>query len=264
MSSPNVPPAKPLPVITGENQPFWDACKAGELRMQQCTECRHVRYPIVVTMDDDLQHPPTEIIHLLDALTDKQDVVYGVPETMQHTFLRSLASRAMKIALQNAMGADTARNISAFRAFRTQIREAFADYKNPFVSLDVLLTWGTTRFTAIKVIHEPRRLGQSNYTVWKLFTHAANMVTGFSALPLQLATYIGFFFSLFGIGVLFLVIARFFFVGDPVPGFPFLAAIIALFSGAQMFALGIIGEYLGRMHGRLLDKPSYAIRESKG
>ena len=46
MSSPNVPPAKPLPVITGENQPFWDACKAGELRMQQCTECRHVRYPI--------------------------------------------------------------------------------------------------------------------------------------------------------------------------------------------------------------------------
>ena len=224
---------------------------------------RRARHPVVITMDDDLQHPPSEIARLLECLDEAHDVVYGVPAAMKHSFLRSLASRVTKVALQNAMGATTARNISAFRAFRTHLRESFADYKNPFVSLDVLLTWGTTKFGAVRVRHEPRRIGTSNYTVWKLLTHAANMITGFSALPLQLATYIGFFFTLFGIAVFLLVVVRYLWSGDPVPGFPFLASIVAVFSGAQMFALGIIGEYLGRMHGRLLDKPSYAVRETK-
>jgi len=77
---------------------------------------------------------------------------------------RNLASRLTKLVLQRAMGAETARKISAFRAFRTKVRDAFADYRGSFVSIDVLLTWGTARFAAIPVRHEPRRLGQSNYT----------------------------------------------------------------------------------------------------
>lgn len=221
---------------------------------------RCARYDVIVTMDDDLQHPPAEIAPLLDKLDEGFDVVYGTPQAMQHEYLRSLASRVTKVALQSAMGAETARNISAFRAFRTHLREAFSHYQNPFVSLDVLLTWGSAKFVGVPVRHEPRRVGQSNYTLWKLLVHAANMITGFSALPLQLATYIGFFFTLFGIGVLAFVFIRYLVSGSPVPGFTFVASIIAVFSGAQMFALGIIGEYLGRMHGRLLDKPAYAIR----
>lgn len=224
---------------------------------------RAASFAVVVTMDDDLQHPPAEIPKLLAALDEGCHVVYGVPETMQHSFLRSIASRVTKMALQSAMGAETARNISAFRAFRTELREAFARYHNPFVSLDVLLTWGTSRFGSVVVRHEPRRIGESTYTLRKLLTHAANMITGFSALPLHLATYTGFFFTVFGVAVFVVVVLRYLVVGDPVPGFPFLASIIAVFSGAQMFALGIIGEYLGRMHGRLLDKPAYAIRETR-
>jgi undecaprenyl-phosphate 4-deoxy-4-formamido-L-arabinose transferase len=94
----------------------------------------------------------------------------------------------------------------------------------------------------------------------KLITHALNMVTGFSTLPLQLASLIGFAFTLLGFGVLAFVVARYLIHGGSVPGFPFLASIIAIFSGAQLFALGIIGEYLARAHFRLMDKPAYSIR----
>ena len=106
------------------------------------------------------------------------------------------------------MGAETARKVSAFRAFRTQIRDAFGNYRAPYVSIDVLLTWGTTRFAAIPVRHEARQVGASNYTLRRLLTHALNMVTGFSTLPLQLASLIGFAFTLFGVLVLAYVVGR--------------------------------------------------------
>jgi len=163
--------------------------------------------------------------------------------------------------LQSAMGSETARVVSAWRVFRTQLRDAFADYHGPFVSVDVLLTWGTTNFGSVRVRYDPRTIGKSNYNFRKLVRHAMNMMTGFSVLPLQLASIIGFFFTLFGIGVLVYVLGRYFISGTSVAGFPFLASIIAIFSGAQLFALGIIGEYLARMHFRTMDKPTYTIRE---
>lgn len=219
------------------------------------------QHEIIVTMDDDLQHPPSEIHKLLDKLAEGYDVIYGTPHHEQHGLWRDAASQVTKLALQSSMGAETARSVSAFRAFRSQVCDAFADYQGPFVSIDVLLTWGTTRFAAIPVRHEPRLVGVSNYTFRKLVTHALNMMTGFSVLPLQLASLSGFAFTLFGFGVLVYVIGRYLIEGGSVPGFPFLASIIAIFSGAQLFALGIIGEYLARMHFRMMDKPTYAVRE---
>jgi len=222
---------------------------------------RAARFDIVVTMDDDLQHPPEDLPKLLAKMEEGFDVVYGTPEKEQHGLLRDIASMITKIALQSAMGAETARVVSAWRLFRTQLRDAFADYHGPFVSIDVLLTWGTTKFGSVRVSHNPRSIGNSNYNFRKLVRHAMNMMTGFSVLPLQLASVIGFFFTLFGIGVLVYVLGRYFITGTSVAGFPFLASIIAIFSGAQLFALGIIGEYLARMHFRTMDKPTYTIRE---
>jgi glycosyltransferase involved in cell wall biosynthesis len=222
---------------------------------------RAVRNDIIVTMDDDLQHPPAEIAKLLTKLDEGYDVVYGKPEHEQHTFLRNLASQITKLALENAMGADTARSISAFRAFRTPVRDAFMHYDGPYVNIDVLLTWGTTRFTAIPVRHEPRRLGVSNYTLQKLITHSFNMITGFSTLPLQIASLLGFLLTIFGILILVYVLGRYIIEGGTLfPGFPFLASVIAIFSGTQMFIMGIIGEYLARMYFRTMDKPSYVVR----
>jgi undecaprenyl-phosphate 4-deoxy-4-formamido-L-arabinose transferase len=211
-------------------------------------------------MDDDLQHPPTEITKLIAKLEEGYDVVYGSPAQQQHGLWRDLASQITKLALQGSMGVEIARKVSAFRVFRTEVRRAFADYHSPFVSIDVLLTWGTTRFAAVSVAHNLRKYGASNYTFRKLVTHAVNMITGFSILPLQVASLTGFVFTLFGILVFIYVVGRYLLQGTPVPGFPFLASIIAIFSGAQLFALGIIGEYLARVHFRTMDRPVYTVR----
>ncbi len=87
------------------------------------------------------------------------------------------------------------------------------------------------------------------------------MITGFSIIPLQIASWAGFTFALFGLIVLLYVVGRYLIQGGSVPGFPFLASTIAIFSGVQLFALGIIGEYLARMHFRLLDRPPYVVSE---
>jgi glycosyltransferase involved in cell wall biosynthesis len=221
---------------------------------------RQARYDLVVTMDDDLQNPPEEIPRLLARFQEGYDVVYGTPRLERHSFWRSLASQVTKLALKGVMGVETARKVSAFRLFRTQIREAFTDLLGPSVNIDVLLTWGTNRFTSIPVDHEERTLGVSNYAVGMLIRHALNMLTGFTTLPLQLASITGFVFFIFGFLVLVYVIGRYFLQGTSVPGFPFLASIIAIFSGAQLFALGIIGEYLARMYSRVMNRPSFAIR----
>jgi glycosyltransferase involved in cell wall biosynthesis len=221
---------------------------------------RAAKYEVIVTMDDDLQHPPEEISKLLGKLIEGYDVVYGVPHKRQHGLWRNIGSEVTKLVLQRAMGAEIGRNVSAFRAFRAQVREAFSNYQGPFVSIDVLLTWGASRFAAIPVSHHPRRTGESNYTFRKLVLNALDLMTGFSTMPLQLAGLIGFAFTIFGVGVLGFVVGRYLIQGGSVPGFPFLASIIAIFSGAQLFALGVIGEYLARMHFRMMERPPYVIQ----
>ena len=223
---------------------------------------RAATFDTIATIDDDLQNPPEEIGRLLAELETGYDVVYGTPEREQHGLWRDAASIVTKFVLQQAMGAKNARNVTAFKVFRTQLRQAFSQYRSPHVSIDVLLTWGTQRFSAITVRHDPRVMGQSNFTFRKLAHHAINMVTGFSVIPLQIASLIGFAFSIFGFAALAYVLLDFFFRGDPVPGFPFLAAIVAIFSGAQMFALGIIGEYLARIHLRSMERQPYTVRRS--
>jgi len=225
---------------------------------------RAARHEIVVTMDDDLQHPPEEIPQLLAGLAQGQvDVVYGRPEREQHGFWRNLASRATKLAMEQMIGASNARDISSFRAFRTHLREGFANFQSPFVSIDVLLTWSTARTTAIDVRRDARKIGKSNYTTWKLVVGTINVVTAFSTVPLRLATLLGFFMALLGSGILVFVLGNDVLHGS-VPGFPFLACIITIFAGAQLLALGVIGEYLSRMFMRSMGSPIYAVKEAIG
>jgi undecaprenyl-phosphate 4-deoxy-4-formamido-L-arabinose transferase len=225
---------------------------------------RAARFDVILTMDDDLQHPASEIAAMLRALTPEVDVVYGTPGQQQHGLLRNLASSLTKAALSGAMGAATARDVSAFRVFRARLREGFANYASPAVSIDVLLTWATTRFTSIKVRHAPRTAGVSGYTVGKLIRHAIDLMTGFSTMPLKVASLIGFVFVAFGGVILLVVLANYLVRPDTVPGFAFLASIITIFAGAQLFALGVIGEYLARMHFRSMDRPTYLVGEATG
>ncbi len=224
---------------------------------------RAANFETIVTMDDDLQHPVDKVPSLIELLSEGYDVAYGTPQRQRHSLLRNLASILTKWVLQGAMGAETARSISAFRAFRASLRDSFANYDGPLVNIDVLLTWGTTRFIAIPTPHAPRTLGKSNYSFGKLITHTFNLVTGFSTLPLRFASAIGLLLTLFGFIILtYILLSQILTYQFEVPGFTFIVSLISIFAGAQMFTLGIIGEYLARMHLRIMDKPAYIVRQS--
>jgi glycosyltransferase involved in cell wall biosynthesis len=221
---------------------------------------RSARYTVVVTLDDDLQHPPEEIPRLLAALTGDVDVVYATAAKTRQPLLRSTASLITRIMLQRMMGIEEARHVSAFRAFRTRVRGAFEEFSLPEFSLDVLLSWGTQRFTAITVEHHPRKHGTSNYTTRSLLRHSINMVIGSTAAPLRVASVLGFTMFGLGIGLLAYVLANYVIRGSPVPGFAFIAASVAVLGGVQLFVLGVIGEYLAKVFQRSMGKPPYAVR----
>lgn len=223
---------------------------------------REAKHELIVTIDDDLQNPPEEIPTLLGELNKGYDVVYGSPQTdVHHNILRQLSSWIIRLVLQGAMGREVTQNISSFRMFHTQLRDGFGNYESNFVSIDVLLTWSTSRFGYIKVRHDYRLIGTSTYTLSKLVRHAVNLLTGFSTWPLQVASIIGFTFTIFGFLIFAYVVGRYLIEGSEVAGFPFLASVIAIFSGVQLFALGIIGEYILRIYQRIMNKPAYVKRK---
>jgi undecaprenyl-phosphate 4-deoxy-4-formamido-L-arabinose transferase len=222
---------------------------------------RAARFDLTVTMDDDLQHRPEAIPLLLERLSDDVDLVYGRPPVEEHNWWRNATSTVAKLAISASAGSRVARDVSAFRVFRTQMRDAFAGVDDPFVSVDVLLSWATTRHTVASTPMDERALGQSYYTVRKLIRHSVNMLTGYSTAPLRLVAWLGFALSFIGAAIMVWAVTRRLAGADAVPGFAFLASLVSLLAGAQLFALGVIGEYLGRMHFRSMQRPQYTIRD---
>jgi len=225
---------------------------------------RAALYENVVTMDDDLQHPPEEIPALLNVLSETCFIAYGMPRELRHSLLRNLSARGTKFLLHRFMGMKSMTDTSPFRAFHTELRDAFSVYNGPYVDIDALLIWATDRRCAIQLNFDRRHSGASSYTLKKLIEHTLNMVVDFSVIPLRLADYIGFALTLFGVFILGKVLVGYFFLGGSIPGFPFLASIISIFSGAQLFSLGIIGEYVIRIHFRIMGKPTAVIRRQAG
>ena len=222
---------------------------------------RLARYEITITMDDDLQHRPEQIPYLLDKLNEGYDVVYGAPRRLPQGFLRNEMTKYTKIILARVMGVPSVRNMSAFRAFRTDLRGAFSDFRSPNTILDVLLSWGTSRITAVVVDIEAAK--GSSYNFASLVRATLLVLTGYSTGPLRLASWIGIVMTLFGLAIFTYVLTTYFSLGS-LPGFPFLASIVSLFSGAQLFTLGIIGEYLAYMFDRSMGRPAYVVRETIG
>jgi glycosyltransferase involved in cell wall biosynthesis len=223
---------------------------------------RRAEGEIIITLDDDLQHPPAEIPKLLKLLESGYDVVYGPPISLKHSLSRKLASVATKWMLVEILGAEMARNVCALRVFKSSLRQAFQYYSAPTVNIDVLLSWATSSFAALPVRHFDRKLGRSGYSLSKLYLHALNMITGFSARPIQLVSFLGFLSAMLGLFILTYMIALWLVFGSVVPGFYFLASIISIFSGAIMLSIGVFGEYIARIHARVMEKPQYMIQES--
>ncbi len=225
---------------------------------------RAARYGVTVTMDDDLQHPPEEIPRLLEPLAKGSDLVYGVPASPQRGFWRRVSSRLTRLWLHRMLGVAIASRASAFRAFRTDLREGFAHYEGPSVAIDALLAWTTTRTASVRVRHDPRAHGRSQYGWLKLARMAIDLTTTFRTWPLRLASLVGFVVMLLGLAALLYVIGAYLATGQPLSIFRFLASVLAIFSGAQLFTLGILGEYVARIHHRVLQEPAYVVRERVG
>jgi len=219
---------------------------------------REARYDVIVIMDDDLQNPPGEIPKLLEKLKEGYDVVYGVASKRQQVWWKSLASAVVKRAISYVMGLRTVRDIGAFKAFRTDLRKSFESFHGPDVLVDVLLSWGTSRFASVVVDEAPRTVGKSNYNLFKLIKVSLLVLTSYTTIPLRFASIVGFVFTFLGVGVLTYVLTIYFTFGS-IEGFPFLASTITIFSGVQLFALGIIGEYLARVFERTGGRPTYVI-----
>lgn len=222
---------------------------------------RLASFPILVTLDDDLQNPPEEIPRLVACVTESFDLVYGTPESISRSSWRRFSSTQMRNLMSRLFGVANAQDLSSFRAFRTCLRDGFDFDLGPGVSIDALLAWSTNRVTSVNVAHDERETETSTYTLRKLLKFAVDTATGYSVRPLQLASLLGVATSFLGlvllVGILSSVLVR----GSSVPGFPFLASVTLLFSGIQLISLGMIGEYLARMHQRVMKMPTYVIAE---
>lgn len=225
---------------------------------------RAARGDVVVTIDDDLQNPPEEIPRLLATLAEGYDVAYGVAVTGDRGVVRNALTWMAKRALRIAIGPNVPTNVSGYRAFDTKLRDAFEDFRSPYVSVDVLLSWGARGIASVPVRHSPRHEGRSGYTYGALATHALNVLTGFTTRPLRVVSLLGLAAVVFGAGVLVYVVGYYVVNEGDVPGFPFLASIITIFAGVQLLSLGTIGEYIARMHMRMMGRPPFAVRDEVG
>lgn len=221
---------------------------------------RRARGRLVVTIDDDLQHPPEEIPVLLDAIQKGDlDLVYGVYDEKKHQGWRNLGSSVVnvfyRLVFRNPI------TVTSCRVVRRELLESIFTYDLNFTYIDGLLAWNSQRIGTVRVAHQPRAAGRSGYNPLKLVALALNLFTNFSILPLQLVSCCGFLAAAGGLLMaavyLFLYVAR----RIVVPGYASTIIAVLVLGGMQLLALGIMGEYLGRLHLNVNRKPQYTVRQ---
>lgn len=222
---------------------------------------REAKHEVIVTMDDDFQHPPSQIGLLVEELNHGFDLVYGTPKHGAHGVTRNFLSKSVKNVLDRLLGGGNTRGASSFRAFRSQLREGLANVSGPNPLIGVALSWTTSNIGYVETTLAPRAEGKSNYSTRSLIHHALNMITGYSIIPLRLVVYGGLVLGLFGVALLGYELWSYATGVTTQPGFTTLASMIAMFSGAQIIAIGVLGEYLARIHLNSMGKPSYVVSE---
>jgi glycosyltransferase involved in cell wall biosynthesis len=222
---------------------------------------RYATGDIVVTIDDDLQNDPASIPSMIAKLDSATlDVVYGVPDVRQHGAGRNLGSRLVNMFYRRVFGIPV--TVTPFRVIRREIVEAVLRYDLNFTFIDGLLAWNTTRIGMQHVTHHPRVYGKSGYTIGKLLTLAMNVFTNFSLLPLQIVSLLGLLFSAIGFVMGLWVLVSSLLSRIQVPGYASIIVAIFVLGGVQLLSLGMIGEYLGRLHMNVNRKPQYTVRRT--
>lgn len=221
---------------------------------------RHASGQYIITLDDDLQNPPEEIPGLVQALADANlDLVYGVPERKQHALGRNLGSNVVNWFFRRVFRLPV--TVTSYRVMRRELVDSILTYNLNFTYIDGLLAWNTQRVGQVTVHHDARESGRSGYSLSKLVTLALNLFTNFSLLPLQVATGVGLAASVLGLlaGAYYLLLALT--SNIAVPGYASTIVAVLVLGGLQLLALGIIGEYIGRLHLNVNRKPQYTVRQ---
>lgn len=221
----------------------------------------HVSGDYVITMDDDLQNPPSEVLKLLQhTRTGGYDVVYSYYEEKQHEPWRNfgswLTNRVADVLLDKPRGL----YLSSFRCMNAFVAREICRYEGPFAYVDGLILQITQKIGRVLVAHAAREVGASGYTLRRLVRLWLNMFVNFSVMPLRIST--GFGFLMAGVGFLWTieVVTEHYLVGNPL-GWGSLMAALLSFSGAQLIMLGIAGEYLGRLYLTANRRPQFVVRE---
>lgn len=220
----------------------------------------HARGDYVITMDDDMQNPPSEVLRLYEyARASGCDVVYTYFKSKEHDSFRNfgswLTNRAADLLLDKPKGL----YLSSFRCMNAFTVAQICKYAGPFSYVDGLILQVTQKIGTIEVVHLPRAVGRSNYTIRKLVHLWLNMFVNFSIMPLHISTVGGILLSALGLLGVIEQTVEYFFWHKP-QGWGTIVCIILIFSGAQLFILGLIGEYIGRLHLTSNRKPQFVIR----
>jgi undecaprenyl-phosphate 4-deoxy-4-formamido-L-arabinose transferase len=215
----------------------------------------------VVTMDDDLQNPPDEVLRLLrHAQASGADAIYTFYARKQHPSWRNLGSRFTNRVADWVLDKPKGLYLSSFRCMNSFLAKTVTEYEGPFPYVDGLILQATNSIGQFAVEHLPRAEGRSNYTFRRLVRLWLNMFVNFSVMPLRLSTLSGFALSLLGLFGFAWVVGEALFSATPT-GWASLAAAVLLLSGVQLLILGLIGEYLGRLYLTVNRKPQAVVRE---
>jgi undecaprenyl-phosphate 4-deoxy-4-formamido-L-arabinose transferase len=215
---------------------------------------------IIVTLDDDLQHPPFQIPKLIESLDQYTDLVYGIPERVSQSTIRKITSFFARFVLRRVFGVQHAHSYTSFRAFRSSVKVGLEGYVGERPSIDPLLSWVTNRVSFVKVEHHRRISGASNYSFRSLRRFFGDSILTYSEIPLLLAVRVGFLTSFMGLSSAIFFTTRTILFGSTVPGFPLLASSITFLAGLQIGLIGVVGRYIGKIHFRIMNKPTYIVR----
>lgn len=226
---------------------------------------RHAGGRLVVNLDDDLQNPVSEAVRLLEHLHETgAEVVYSKYEKKKHHWLRNLCSRMANRCASFLLGKPKDLYLSSFRALRRELLERITLYRGPYPYIDGLIIGATNRIETLSVRHAERACGKSGYTPRKLVRLALSLLFDFSVMPLRIAGVLGVVLCLIGAAVLGEVVVETLLVGRHQAGWASLMGALAVFSGAQLLMLGIIGEYVGRAFLTVSGKPQSLVRSVVG
>jgi len=215
----------------------------------------------IITIDVDLQMNPEDIPKLINKINEGYDIVYGVYNKNRKNIFRKICSNFAKWSLSKLIPYNSTTETGGFRIIKNYVIKQIIQFKEKSKMLDSLLCWTGYKIGKVDVNHNNRYAGKSKYSFFKLIKYWFDMVVSLTYIPLKIAIFGGIFIGGLALSLGLYYFIRYLFFGATVEGFTTLAIFIAMFSGIQLFCLGIIGEYLGRTNKEVMNKPEYIIKE---